>query len=184
MCGSMIAMTINVQTATIDPSEDALPADACGRRPRRPRRPRGAATGRRDRARSGRDPRTRPADSPPATDGSSPAATPSSIRVSDTSTACQARPREPFHCSAEWRSDADQLGTRARSRTSPSDIDAAVVLPAVRFAPGAAVEYDFASRDPHPDRDQRAFCTTGASVHWWPPCRITRGGLSASAAGI
>ena len=69
---------------------------------------------------------------------------------------------------------SDQLGTRARSRTSPSDIEPRVVLPAVRFAPGAAVEYDFASRDPHPDRDQRAFCTTGASVHWWPPCRTTR----------
>ena len=102
------------------------------------------------------------------------------------STACQAwtasaslpRSAESVELCAAMQA---QLGTRASSRTSPSDITP--VSSCQLLASHRAQRWNTTSRPAIRMRIviERAFCTTSASVHWWPPCRVTRGSSARSA---
>ena len=179
VCGSMIAITINVQIATT-----IQPVARSQRAPRSPPSstdPSSSEQPRRDAARTTSARRT-PNWPPPATDADSSGATPSSIRVSDTIDSMPGL--EPRLASlrpqfAEERRSA-QLGTRASSRTSPSVMTP--VSSCQLFASHRAQRWNTTSRPAIRIRIviERAFCTSCASVHWWPPCRVTRGSSARS----
>ena len=88
-------------------------------------------------------------------------------------TACQAGRRESSF--TRVRAQLARQGASVRGSSELQDLAqrhrAGVVLPAVRFAPRAAVKNNLAPCDPHTDRDQGTFRTSCATVHPWPPCR-------------